>query len=185
LTAAQIDSQLSGQMNLFEGGQGKLIELPRKVGPFEHALMLHERDDPAASECYYKAIQAGDYVADAYCNLGILAFESGALPKAADCFTLSLKDDPRHFESHFNLGNLYLDAGDLRLARLHYEIAVEIEPSFSNLHFNLGLVYLQDNDIDLAIDAFRRCLELTDEGEDKTQVERLLHRIEQLANRRR
>ncbi|HYL98522.1 MAG TPA: hypothetical protein VEZ90_06165, partial [Blastocatellia bacterium] len=89
-----------------------------------------------------------------------------------------------HFESHFNLGNLYLDSGDVRLAKLHYEIAAEIEPAFSNLHFNLGLVYLQQQEIDLAKSEFRRCIELSDEGEDKSQVERLLSKIEQLTNRK-
>jgi tetratricopeptide (TPR) repeat protein len=184
LTAAQIDAQLSGQLGLFDGGQGKLIQMPRTLSPFEQALVLHEMDDPGAWEQYHEAIREGDYVADAYCNLGILEYESGNIAKAADRFTLSLKSEPRHFESHFNLANLYLDAGDLKLARLHYEIAAEIEPSFSSLHFNLGLAHLREGDLEGALKCLRRALELTSEDQQQ-QVDELISKIEQVRQARR
>jgi len=176
LTPAQIETQISGQMSLFEGRRGRLIELPRKLSLFEQGLILHEKGDPKAIELYRESIRQGEYVADAYCNLGVLEFDAHRVIKAADCFTLSLKADPRHFESHFNLGNLYFDMGDLRLARLHYEIAREIEPSFSYLHFNLGLVYVQEEDVDLAIASFEKCRELTPDQESG-QVDELLRRL--------
>lgn len=179
LTVAQIDAHLCGQMNLFDGGQGQLLVMPQRLSPFEQALALHERNDPSAKTSYYKAIQAGDFVADAYCNLGILAFESGEMAKAADCFTLSLKNDPRHFESHFNLANLYFEQGDLRLAALHFEIAREIEPSFADLQFNFGVVYLEQQRYGEAIRAFRKWLEVTD-AKEKVQVEQLLSKLEDL-----
>jgi len=176
MAAAQIETQISGQLNLFEAGQGSLIELPRKVSLFEQGLMMHEKGDGGAVELYRESIRQGEYVADAYCNLGVLEFESHRIIKAADCFTLSLKADPRHFESHFNLGNLYFDMGQRRLARLHYEIAREIEPSFSHLHFNLGLVHIQEEDVDLAIASLESCRELTPEQECG-QVDELLRRL--------
>ena len=57
MTGAQIETQIRGQMNLFGSDQGSLIELPRKVGPFEQALMMHEKGDPRAVELY-RAIKA-------------------------------------------------------------------------------------------------------------------------------
>jgi tetratricopeptide (TPR) repeat protein len=176
LTAAQIETQISGQLNLFEGGQGSLIELPRKLSCFEQGLAMHEKGDQRAIDLYWQSIQNGEYVADAYCNLGVFEFEAHRLIKAADYFTLSLKADPRHFESHFNLGNLYYDMGDQRLARLHYEIAREIEPAFSHLHFNLALVHIQQEDVDPAIDSLERCRELAADGECP-QVDELLRRL--------
>src|SRR5262249_39939834 len=115
MTPAQIETQIKGQRSLFEGSRGRLIELPRKLSSFEQGLKLHEKGDRRAMELYRDSIGRGEFVADSYCNLGILEFESHHVPKAADCFTLSLKADPRHFESHFNLGNLYYDVGDFRL----------------------------------------------------------------------
>jgi len=178
MTPAQIETQITGQLNLFGGGQGRLIELPRKLTYFEQGLELHENRDPRAMELYRESIRAGEYVADAYCNLGVLEFESHKWIKAADCFTLSLKADPRHFESHFNLGNLYFDAGDIRLARLHYEIAREIEPSYAPLHFNLALVHIEQEDAGLAIASLAQCRELTPESEC-AQIDEMLRRLRQ------
>jgi tetratricopeptide (TPR) repeat protein len=179
MNAAQIDAQFGGQMNLFEARQGQLLEMPSRLGPFEEALLLHEKGDARAEKYYRKTIQDGQYVADAYCNLGILEYEAGAYLKAIDCLTLSLKNDPRHFESHFNLANLYFDAGDLRLARLHYEIAIQIEPGFAHLHFNLALVHMRQGDLDSAIASLALCKEIAPE-EEQPQVDELLSKLEDL-----
>ncbi|MDQ2976106.1 MAG: MerR family transcriptional regulator [Acidobacteriota bacterium] len=135
----QIEAELQGQLSLFRGAEvGKVSRL---LTPFEEALLLHEQGDAKAAESYLEAINNGDNVAEAYCNLGIINLDLGQLGKALDNFTLSLKHEPRHVEAHYNLGNLYYDAGELPLARLHYEAASHIEAGFSLVHFNLALVY--------------------------------------------
>ena len=77
--------------------------MPVRLSPFEKALLLHERGESGAVDAYRAAIEAEDYVADAYCNLGILEHEAERVPRAFDCFTTALKHEPRHFETHFNL----------------------------------------------------------------------------------
>ena len=176
LTFKQIESELQGQMNLFKGGAGQVTRL---LGPFEEALLLHERGEEKAAEYYREAIREGDNVADAYCNLGIIELEHGNAPKALDCFSRSLKNDPRHVEAHYDLANLYFDAGDLKLARLHYESAAELEPSFSPLYYNLALVYYQLNDLDGACGALHRYKELAPEDEDLQTIDELLKWLEQ------
>ena len=135
----QIEAELQGQLNLFRAGEVRKVS--RLLTPFEEALLLHEQGDAKAAESYLEAINNGDNVAEAYCNLGIINLDLGQLGKALDNFTLSLKHEPRHVEAHYNLGNLYYDAGELPLARLHYEAAAHIEAGFSLVHFNLALVY--------------------------------------------
>ena len=100
----QVEAELQGQLNLFRVETPRLARL---LTPFEEALLLHERGDAAAAEHYVEAINEGDNVAEAYCNLGILNLERGQLSSALDNFTLSLKNDPRHVEAHYNLANLY------------------------------------------------------------------------------
>jgi len=174
LSLRQIDAELRGQLNLFPEPMGQLIQLPVRLTPFEEALLLHERKEyQKATECYLKAIQADDSIADAYCNLGILEFEGGNVSGAFDRFTASLSFEPRHFESHFNLANLYFEAGDLRLAQLHYELAGRIEPGFPNLHFNLGLVHAMNGNLEAAIEAMIRAKEVSPEI-DLKQVDDLL-----------
>jgi tetratricopeptide (TPR) repeat protein len=115
--------------------------MPSSLTPFEEALMLDEKGDPKAIDAYRNAVNLSDCESDAYCNLGILEYESGNTVKAIDSFTKSLKSEPRHFESHYNLANLYSELGNLPLARVHYEFANELNPNFPDIRFNLGLVY--------------------------------------------
>lgn len=160
------DPESHGQMNLFSTPKAKILSLMPINSPFEEALMRDERGEPEAESLYLKAIERGDYAADAYCNLGIIESQKGETTKAFDCFTQSLKLEPRHFESHYNLGNMYFDLNDLRLAKMHYELALMIDPNFANAYFNLGLVQTMLEDYQNAVATLRhyRSLAAEDEG---------------------
>jgi len=179
LTLKQIDSELRGQLNLFPPETARVVPLPVRLSPFAEALSLHENGDPRARECYERAILEGESVADAYCNLAILDYESGNRTGAFNSLTNALRQDPRHFESHFNLANLYFEAGDLRLARLHYEIATQIESGYSPLYFNLGLVCAIDGDLASAVDALLKAKEKATD-DDKRRAEELLASLESI-----
>jgi tetratricopeptide (TPR) repeat protein len=171
----QVEAELQGQLHLFRTEPSRVSRL---LTPFEEALLLHEQGDPSAAEHYVEAINEGDNVAEAYCNLGIMNLEQGALAKALDNFTLSLKNDPRHVEAHYNLANLYYDAGDLQLAKLHYEMAAQIEPGFSLVYFNLSLVYHKIGDLNAALTALERYRQLEPEDEDIEVLNQLLKAIQ-------
>lgn len=175
LTIKQVEAELQGQMSLFrpEGGQ-----LTRLLTPFEEALLLHEQGDMKAAEFYAEAINEGDNVAEAYCNLGIIDLDRGNRVGALDNFTQSLKHDPRHVEAHYNLANLYYDAGDFLLARLHYEAAAQIEPNFSLVYYNLALVYHRLTDVAAAARALQKYKELEPGDEEIELVDQLLKALE-------
>jgi tetratricopeptide (TPR) repeat protein len=173
LTTRQIEAELHGQLNLFPEKGGRLIQLPIRLSPFEEALILHEQGDKRAADLYSKAINEGECIADAFCNLGILEYEQNNIPRAFDCFTNALKHEPRHFESHFNLAHLYFEAGDFRLARLHYDIAAVIEPNNASVHFNLGLVSAIDGNLAVAIASLSKAAEFASD-EELSQIEELL-----------
>jgi tetratricopeptide (TPR) repeat protein len=182
LSLRQIEAELRGQLNLFPGKDGQLIQLPARQSPFEEALSLHECGDPRAPDSYRQAIRDDDFATDAYCNLGILEFEKCNLVEAFDCFTKALRNDPRHFESHLNLAHLYFECGDLRLARLHYELAAAIEPGFADLYFNLGLVHAVKGDFEQAVNVLERARELSQEDEGR-KVDELLSNIARVLRR--
>ena len=162
-----------GQLNLFSAPGGQVLRLPSNIGAFEEALLLDERGDQRANQVYWRAIEEGDSVADAYCNLGILESKAGRVTKAFDCFTKSLEHDPRHLESHYNLANLYFDEGNLRLARMHYELAAAVEPTFPNIYFNLGLVHALNNDYPASFSALSKYKELASNDESANADELL------------
>jgi tetratricopeptide (TPR) repeat protein len=171
LTIKQIEAELQGQMSLFRPVGGQVARL---LTPFEEALLLHEQGDDKASEFYVEAISAGDNVAEAFCNLGIIELDRGNMIGALENFTQSLKNDPRHVEAHYNLANLYYDAGDFPLARLHYEAAIQIEPNFSLVYYNLALVYHRLNNVSAATQALNKYKELEPSDEEIELVDQLL-----------
>jgi tetratricopeptide (TPR) repeat protein len=164
----QIEAELQGQLNLFRGVEENRIARLRT--PFEEALVLDDQNDPRAIESYLEAIDNGDNVAEAYCNLGIINKDLGNVGVALDNFTLALKHEPRHVEAHYNLGNLYFDAGQLPLARLHYEAAAQIEPRFSLVYFNLALAHFKLNDLTAALAAIASYKELRQPDDEETEA---------------
>lgn len=167
------DPEKKDQLNLFLKSNPNILNLQVDLTPFEQALILDERGDHQAGEAYARAISAGDSIADAYCNLGIIESREARSAKAFDCFTQALKNEPRHFESHYNLANLYFDLGDLRLAQVHYELAAELAPKFPNIYFNLGLVQTINKDFNAAEVALERYRQLVSEGEGR-EAQRVL-----------
>jgi tetratricopeptide (TPR) repeat protein len=167
------DADTRGQLNLFSGGKVRSLH-PLSV--FEEALMLDEQGDNRAHDLYLKAIKAGDSVADAYCNLGILESEKKNHVEAIDCFTKSLKEDPRHFEAHYNLANLYAEIGNLPLAKVHYQMSITIEPEFPNSYFNLALTLAMNKEVDEAIKALITYRDLVT-PEEGSQAEGLISNL--------
>src|SRR5258708_17846831 len=173
LTIKQIEAELQGQLSLFRAEVSQ-VQVARLLTPFEEALLLHEQGDEKASEFYVEAINSGDNVAEAYCNLGIIGLDRGNMICALENFTQSLKNDPRHVEAHYNLANLYYDAGDFPLSRLHYEAATQIEPNFSLVYYNLALVYHRLNNVPAAKESLNRYKHLEPGDEEIQLVDQLL-----------
>ena len=161
------------QLNLFAGG--RVVKLSNLTA-FEEALILDEQSNPKARELYLKAVEEGDCIADAYCNLGIIESNGNNHSKAIDYFTQGLKHDPRHFEAHYNLANLYAEVGNLPLAKVHYQIAIELEPEFPNAHFNLGLTLAMLSEPKLAVQELYAYKRLSDK-DDMRHVDNLIATI--------
>jgi tetratricopeptide (TPR) repeat protein len=154
--------EAEGQMNLFGLDEpaespahrlGAVVPIPLQISPFEAAIMLDDHNDPRAEDAYRRAITEGDFIPDAWCNLGVLKSIKRDLDGAFECFAQSLAADPRHAESHYNIGNLYFEYGDLKLARMHYEKAIESDADLASAYFNLGLVTALAEDYQLAYDS--------------------------------
>jgi len=172
-----------GQMTLFgepaaRPVPGKVVPLPLQLSSFEEALMLDEQGDERAEDIYTRAIEEGDRVADAWCNLGVMRSVEGDLDSAFDCFAQSLAAAPRHAESHYNIANLYFEIGDLRVARTHYEIALDVDNDFVNAWFNYGLVTALGEDYRTARDALSRYKQLAPEADGVSIADELLGYIE-------
>ncbi len=171
----------TSQLDLFsqKASEANIFVLPSSLTPFERALLLDEKGDPKAMNAYREAVNLSDCPADAYCNLGILEYETGNTVKAIDSFTRSLALEPRHFESHFNLANLYSELGNLPLAKTHYEFANELRSDFPDIRFNLGLVYAMTRNYDSALKILTEYKKMVP-AEDGVVAEKLIESIRKL-----
>ncbi len=167
------EGEKPAQLDLFSGGKVRSLN---QLSVFEEALMLDEQGDSSARAHYLKAIETGDSLADAYCNLGIIESEERNHSKAIDCFTKSLKEDPRHFEAHYNLANLYAEIGNFPLAKIHYQMSINIEPDFPNSYFNLALTLVMNKEVDQAIQALLNYRSLVPQ-EERVQAEQLINNL--------
>lgn len=162
------------QLPLFTGA--RVVKLSH-LSSFEEALLQDENNNhKSAKELYTRAIEEGESIADAWCNLGIIESEEGNNTKAIDCFTQCLKADPRHFEAHYNLANLYAEVGNYSLAKFHYGISIEIEPSFPNSYFNLGLTLALNKEFDEAVKLLYAYRDLSS-GEDHSYTDNLIKQL--------
>jgi tetratricopeptide (TPR) repeat protein len=162
------------QLPLFTGA--RVIKL-NQLSSFEEALLQDENNNlKSAKQLYAKAIEEGDSLADAWCNLGIIESEEGNSAKAIDCFTQCLKSDPRHFEAHYNLANLYAEVGNYTLAKFHYRISIEIEPTFPNSYYNLGLTLALNKEFDEAVKLLYAYRNLSS-GEDHAHTDELIRQL--------
>ncbi|AYB33239.1 tetratricopeptide repeat protein [Chryseolinea soli] len=166
----------AGQLNLFTGA--KIVRL-HQLTEFEEALITdNQGDSNGARKLYLKAIEEGEALADAYCNLGIIEWQEGNTTKAIDSFTLSLKNEPRHFEAHYNLANLYGEIGNFPLAKVHYEVSIEVEPTFPNSYFNLALTLAMNKEFDAAVKALSQYRQLTS-PENHQQADDLIRKFQE------
>lgn len=162
-----------GQLNMFDqlADLTPVVSLPQKHSFFEEALLLDERGDKQAEKYYLLAIENGDSLEHAFCNLGILYASQGDFIKATDNLTQCLKVNPRHFEAHYNLGNVYSELGNLELAKIHYELSLVIAPKEPNSYYNLGLVLISLKKYEEAVENITKYIELTTDSEHGTAYE--------------
>ncbi|MBV6645401.1 MAG: tetratricopeptide repeat protein [Cyclobacteriaceae bacterium] len=175
------DLEAFGQLNLFDQlSTSRVISFPKNGSFFDEALRLDESGDSTAADYYLKAIDAGESLADAYCNLGIIMAGQDEKTKAVDYLTKCLKENPRHFEAHYNLANVYSDLGSYELSKVHYELSTEIEPSFPNSYYNLGLVYISLKSYKEALNCIDKYIELSP-GYDHTIANDLIKTLNSFA----
>ncbi len=168
------DTEKQFQLPLFSGA--RVVKL-NPLTSFEEALLQDEQHElKSAKTLYQKAIDEGESMEDAYCNLGILESDENNTAKAIDCFTKCLKLDPRHFEAHYNLANLYAEVGNYALAKFHYGISIEIEPNFPNSYFNLGITLALNKEFDEAVKLLYAYRNLSS-GEDLSYTDDLIRQL--------
>jgi len=97
-------------------------------------------------------------------NLGAALQETGSLDEAVCCYRKVLECDAQHHIALNNLGNILKIQGCFEEARGMLEAAVAAAPGYWIAHLNLGSVQVSLGNDQLAIECFRKALEMSQEG---------------------
>lgn len=114
----------------------------------------------AAVPLFQEVVQRDPANAIAAHQLGLIAFQAGAVPEAARLIEQAIAADPRDPEYHNNLGVVLNALGERARARAAFERASALKPDYAQALNNLGSVLEADGDLDAAIASYRRALEI-------------------------
>jgi tetratricopeptide (TPR) repeat protein len=115
-----------------------------------------------AASALFVAIPRNDpalWALDAY-NTGRLALELNDFPRADRELQRAYDLAPGNAETNFALGNLRHAEGDANAAKRFYEAALKADPKHKGALNNLGVVALDQNSPAIAVEYFRRSLDL-------------------------
>jgi|GEM_PF-2752797 len=92
-------------------------------------------------------------------RLGKCYYEIGKYPRSAEVLSTLTRKSPRHYLGHFYQGLSYLKLDQFTQAEKAFKEAGRWEES-EILSYNLGLTYESQNKIKLAIDSYKKALEI-------------------------
>jgi len=95
-----------------------------------------------------------------YYNAGMAALKEKRDEKAIQLLLKSAAIDPISWETHVNLGYLFFKTGDMESAQNALANAVQLKPGKADIYNMLGRTLYATNRFDLAIEAFKKGIEL-------------------------
>jgi tetratricopeptide (TPR) repeat protein len=112
-------------------------------------LEKHEVD--SAVKRLEHAVELAPQFADAWNNLGTIAYQSQQYERAEKCFRGAMEQDPRAFEPLVNLGGVLINNHKLDEALMYNQDAVLLRPNDALANSQLGLTYFVVGNFDLAV----------------------------------
>jgi tetratricopeptide (TPR) repeat protein len=134
-------------------GSTKQLAIPdAAMHEYEEAVKCLERHDKdAALKHFEHAVELAPQFADAWNNLGTLAYQSQQYDRAEKCFRAALAQDPRAYEPLVNLGGVLINNQKLEEALVYNQDAVLQRPNDALANSQLGLTYFETGNYDLAV----------------------------------
>jgi Tfp pilus assembly protein PilF len=117
---------------------------------------LARHDPAAATRRLMEAVALAPQFADAWNELGTIAYQTQAYARAEECFREALKQDPRAFEPLVNLGGVLVTVHRPDEAWQYNTMAVAARPNDALAHSQLGMNYFQLGDLDLSVKHLER-----------------------------
>jgi tetratricopeptide (TPR) repeat protein len=112
---------------------------------------LEKRDVESAVKRLEHAVELAPQFAEAWNDLGTIAYQTGHYDRAEKCFRAALEQDPRAYEPLVNLGGVLLNTHKLDEALMYNQDAVLTRPHDALANAQLGMAYFAAGNFDLAV----------------------------------
>jgi Tfp pilus assembly protein PilF len=130
---------------------------PKAQRDYEEAHKdLTRHDSDAATRHLEEAVKLAPQFADAWNELGTIAYQTQHFPRAEECFREALKQDPQAFEPLVNLGGVLVTMRRAVDAWQYNAMAATARPNDALAQSQLGMNYFQLDDFDLAVKHLER-----------------------------
>jgi protein O-mannosyl-transferase len=149
---------------------------PQSVALYQKAISLDPRDPDAwvnlgnlylqlalpqkAKGAYENAIALKSNDVEAIVGLGATFQRSGDFSDAEQAYRRAIAVDPGQASAYCDLGALFLQQGNLPAASKELTRAIEHNSSYAPAYFDLGVLYEQMGRRDLAIDMYKKALNI-------------------------
>jgi len=151
----------------------------REMGKYDEALTAYRNLQDEIKQD--KGSLAGDKMAASLlANIGDVYVRKGELDQASQYFQQSIEIDPADEVLAFNVAEIYFKQGDSDKAISYYKLAIKIKETWPRPYKQLGYAYLNKGEYKLAIDAFKKFLELDPDNPQAPTVRNLIPSIEKL-----
>ena len=112
---------------------------------------LAKHDAAAAEKRLERAVELAPQFAQAWNNLGTIAYQTRRFPLAEKRFREALRQDPDSYEPLVNLGGVLINVYKLDEAVDVNVHATLVRPSDALAHSQLGMAYFETRQFDLAV----------------------------------
>jgi tetratricopeptide (TPR) repeat protein len=130
---------------------------PKAQRDYEEANKDLARHDPgAATRRLEEAVALAPQFADAWNEIGTIAYQTQKYARAEECFREALDRDPQAFEPLVNLGGVLVTLHRADEAWKYNAMAVAVRPNDALAHSQLGMTYFQLGDLDLSVKYLER-----------------------------
>jgi tetratricopeptide (TPR) repeat protein len=152
------DFALSGALRRRHSVSTAQLAIPAKAQrDYEEAHKDLARHNPeAATRRLEEAVALAPQFADAWNEIGTIAYQTRKYARAEECFREALNRDPQAFEPLVNLGGVLVTLHRADEAWKYNATAVTARPNDALAQSQLGMNYLQLGDLDLSVKHLER-----------------------------
>jgi tetratricopeptide (TPR) repeat protein len=158
ITFKESDFVLSDALRRRHSVSTAQLAIPAKAQrDYEEAHNRLARHDPdGATRRLTEAVALAPQFAQAWNELGTMAYQTQKYARAEECFRESLKQDPQAFEPLVNLGGVLVTVHRADEAWQYNAKAVALRPNDALAHSQLGMNNFQLGDLDLSVQHLER-----------------------------